>query len=133
MATFPNRDKPGPKTSLRTSLDTLRATLLLPANTELKKLPKDKTPLLTTIYASWLKFITPDNLAPHTTNSYANLMKASVGNATSNKRPATHIPDTIPTPDITNPAPQDIMEMNDYKTLLHKTIYHVNQLKADHL
>jgi hypothetical protein len=40
MVILPNGDKPSPKTSLRTSLDTLRATLLLPANTELMKLHK---------------------------------------------------------------------------------------------
>ena len=33
MARLPIGDKPGPKTSLRISLDTLRATLLIPANT----------------------------------------------------------------------------------------------------
>jgi hypothetical protein len=70
MAKLPNGDKSGPKTSLRTSLDILRATLPLLSNTELRKLPKDITLLLTTIHASWLKFITPDNLLPHTTNSY---------------------------------------------------------------
>ena len=47
MARLPNEDKPGPETSLRTSLDTLRASLLLPATTELRKLPTDNTPLLT--------------------------------------------------------------------------------------
>jgi hypothetical protein len=36
MVRLPNRDKSGPKTSLRTSLDTLRSTLLLPANIELR-------------------------------------------------------------------------------------------------
>jgi hypothetical protein len=133
MARLPNGDKPGPKTSLRASLDTLRATLLLPATTELKKLPTDNTPLLTTIHTSWKQFITPDNLPPYTTNSYANLMKSTILNTTTNKCPATHIPDTLPTPEATNPAPLHIMEINDHKTLLHKTIYHVNQIKTDHL
>jgi len=133
MARLPNGDKSGPKTSLRTSLDTLRGTLLLPANTELRKLPKDTKYLLTIIHASWLKCISPDNLPQQTTNSYVNLMKASAGNITSNKRPAAHIPDTLPTPDATNPAPLHIMEINDHNTLLHKTIYHVNNLKTYHL
>jgi hypothetical protein len=132
MAKLPNEDKSGHKTTLRTSLDTLRGTLLLPANTKHRKLPKDITPLLT-IHASWLQFITPDNLPPHTANSYANLMKASTGNAISNKCPTTHIPDTLPTPDATNLAPLHIMEIDDHKTLLHKTIYHVNHLKTDNL
>jgi len=57
---------------------------------------------------------------PHTTNSYANLMKATIPNASTNKGPVTHIPDTLPTLDATNPAPLHIMEINDHKTLLHK-------------
>jgi hypothetical protein len=52
MDKLPNGDKTGPKTALRTSIDTLRATLLLPATTEHRKLPKDTTPLLTTIHTS---------------------------------------------------------------------------------
>ena len=50
-----------------------------------------------------------------------------------NKRPATHIPDTLPTPDPTNTAPLTITEITDHKILLHKTIYQVDQLKTDHL
>ena len=46
---------------------------------------------------------------------------------------ATHIPETLPSPDTSNPAPLHIIEITDHKTLLHKTIYHVNQLKTDHL
>jgi hypothetical protein len=53
MTRLPNGDKPGPKTSLRTSIDTRRATLIFPASTEFRKLPSDSTPLLTTIHASW--------------------------------------------------------------------------------
>jgi hypothetical protein len=52
MARLPNGDKTGPKPALRTFLDTLRATLLLLATTEHKKLPKDTTPLFTTIHIS---------------------------------------------------------------------------------
>jgi hypothetical protein len=60
-------------------------------------------------------------------------MKATTPDASTNKGPFTCIPDTLPTPDLTNPAPLHIMEINDHKTLLHKTIYHVNQIKTDHL
>jgi len=133
MDRLPNEDKTGPKMDLRTSLDTLRATLLLPATTEHKKLPKDTTPLLTIIHTSWIKFITPDNLPLHSPNSYANSMNASTANANPNKRPATYIPEALPTPDAYIPAPLHIMEITDHKTLLHKTIYHVKQLKTDHL
>jgi hypothetical protein len=125
MVRLPNGDKTGPKTALRISLDTLGATLLLLATTEQRKLPKDTTPLLTTIHTSWLKFILPDILPPHRPNSYANLMAAPTANANPNKRPATHIPETLPTPDASSPAPLHIMEITDHKTLLHKTIYHV--------
>ena len=128
-----NGDKTGPITSLRTSLDTLRVTLLLPATTELRKLPKDTTPLLTTIHNSWLPYITINNLPPYTTNTYTTLVKASVVNNISNKCPATHIPDTLPTSDATNQAPIDIVEITSHKTLLRHTIYHVNQLKTNHL
>ena len=123
MARLPNGDKTGPKTALRTSLDTLRATLLLPATKEHMKLSKDTTSMLTIIQTSWIKFITPDNLPSHRPNSYANLMNASAANANPNKRPAMHIPETLPTPDASNPAPLHIMEITDHKTLLHKTIY----------
>jgi hypothetical protein len=129
MVRLPNGDKPGPKTSLRTSLDTLRATLLLPTSTEFRKLPSDTTLLLTTMHASWRQFTTPDNLPPHTTNFYPNLMKPSIPTAYTNSGPATHISDALPTLDATNPAPLHIMEINDHRTLLHKTIYHVNQSK----
>jgi hypothetical protein len=129
MAKLPNGDKTGPKTALRTSLDTLRATLLLPATTEHRKLPKDTTPLLTTIHTSWIKFITPNNLPSHKPNSYANLMNTA--NVNPNKRPATHIPETLPTPDASNPVPLHITKITDHKTLLHKTLYHVKQLKTD--
>jgi hypothetical protein len=133
MARLPNGDKTGPKTALRTSLDTLRASLFLPATTEHRKLPKDTTPLFTAIHTSWIKFITPDNLPTHKPNYYANLSNTSTANITSNKLPATHIPETLPTPDTSNPAPLHILEITDHKTLLHKTIYHVNQLKTNHL
>jgi len=93
MAKLPNGDKTGPKTTLRTSLHTLRATLLLHATTEHKKLPKDTTPLLTTIHTSWTQFVTPNNLLTHKRNSYANLMNTPTPNITSNKRLATHIPE----------------------------------------
>ena len=78
------------------------------------------TLLLTSIHTSWLKFITPDNLPQHTTNSYANLVKAFPVNANSNKRPATHIPDTLPTSDATSPAPLHIMEINYHKNFYTK-------------
>ncbi len=133
MARLPNGDKTGPKTALRTSLDTLRDTLLLPVTTEHRELPKDTTPLLTTVHSSWLKFITPDNLPPHKPHSYAILMEAPATNVNPNKRTATHIPETLPTPDASNPAPLHIMEITGHETLLHKTTYHVKQLKTDHL
>jgi hypothetical protein len=133
VARLSNGDKTGTKTAPRTSLDTLRATLLLPSTTEHRKLPKETRPLLTTIHTFWIKFITPDNLPSHRPNFYANLMKASTANVNSNKRPATRIPETLSTTDVSNPAPLHIMEIKDYKTLLHNTIYHVTQLKTDHL
>jgi hypothetical protein len=133
MAILPNGDKTGPKPALQISLVTRRATLLLPATIEHRKLPNDTTPLLTTIRTSWMKFITPDNIPSHKPNSHANLMHTPTSNIISNKRPAMHIPETLPTPDASNPAPLHIMEITDHKTLFHKTIYQVNQLKTDHL
>jgi hypothetical protein len=133
MARLPNGDKTGPKSALRTSIDTLRATLLLPATTEHRKLPKDTTTLLTTMHTSLLKFTTPDNLLTHRPNSYATLMKTPAANANSNKRPAIHLPESLPTPDASNLAPLHIMEIIDHKTLLHKTIYRVKHLKTYHL
>jgi len=44
-----------------------------------------------------------------------------------------YIPDTLSTLDATNSSPLDIVEINDHKTLLHQTIYHVNHLKTDQL
>ena len=133
LSRLPNADKTGQKTALRTSIDTLRATLLLPSTTEHRKLPKDTTPQHTNIHTSWLKHIKTNTLPTYKPNTYANLMTAPTTTINPNKRPATHIPDTLPTPDTTNPAPLTVTEITDHKTLLHKTIYHVNQLKTDHL
>jgi hypothetical protein len=119
MARLPNGDKPGSKLSLRTSIDTLRATLLLPSTTEHIKLPKDASPLITTIHTSWFKHIDTAYLPPHMTTTYATLAQASAINAPSNKLPALHIPDTLPTLDDSNPAPIDRLEINWHKTLLH--------------
>jgi len=69
----------------------------------------------------------------HVTNSYAPLSKAAATNALPNKRPVIRIPDNLPTPDATNLAPLDIVQINDHKTLPHQAIYHVYQLKTDHL
>jgi hypothetical protein len=60
-------------------------------------------------------------------------MKTFTSNATSNKRPAIHISDTLPNSEATNPASLHIMEIKDHKTLLHKTVYHVNQSKTNNL
>jgi hypothetical protein len=60
-------------------------------------------------------------------------MTASTTNINPNKRPATHIPETLPTPDTKSPAPIFITEITDHKTLLHKTMYHANQPKTEHL
>ena len=61
-------------------------------------------------------------------------MNTSTVNATTNKRPATRIPDIIPTPDTTNPAPLHTMEIKDHKHFYTKpyTTY-VNHLKIDRL
>jgi hypothetical protein len=99
---------------------------------ELRRLSKDITPLLTTIHPSWLQFIKPDDFPPYTTNSYATLTKASAANNPSNKCPGIHIPDILPTSDALISPPLDIVEINDHKTLLHQTIYNVNQLKTEH-
>ena len=122
LSRLPNADKTGPKTALRTSLDTLRARLLLPSTTEHRKQPKDTTPQHTNIHTSWLKYIKTATLPTYKPNSYANLMTASTTTINPNKRPATHIPDTLPTPDTTNPAPLTITEITDHKTLLHNHI-----------
>jgi hypothetical protein len=118
MARLPNADTTSPKTAFRTSLDTLRATLLLPSTTEHRKLPKDTTPHHTHIHTSWIKYLKTDTLPTHKPNSYANLMNASTTSTNPNKCPATHILDTLPTPDTTNPAPLIITEITDHKKLL---------------
>jgi len=129
MDRLPNGDQPGIKTSIRTSLDSFRATLLLPTSSELRKLPKNTTPLHATIHPSWLLYIKPGNLLPYTTNSYATLAKASTANNPTNKRPVIHIPETLPIPDTINSAPFHIVEISGHKILLHQTIDNVNQKK----
>ncbi len=105
MARLPNGDKPGTKTSLRASLDSLRATLHLPAALKFRKIPQNNTLLLITIHTSWLHFIKLDNLPPYTPNSYATVAKASAADNSPNKLPGIHIPDTLPTPDAISSAP----------------------------
>ncbi len=104
MASLPNGDNPGPQNSLRTSIDTLRVTLLRPATTEHKKLPKDTTPLHTIVHNSWKHYFRTHHIPKHKTHSYNTLASASNTNASSEKRTRPPIPDTLPTPDSENPA-----------------------------
>ena len=127
MAKLPNGDKPDIKTSLRTSLDSLRDILLLPASSELRKLPKDTTPLLTTLHpfmATIQQARQPiplyDKLLRHSSESFRHQQPTR-------KHPTIHIPKTLPTPDATKSAPLAIVDINNHKIFIHQTIYHVNQ------
>ena len=59
--------------------------------------------------------------------------KKYIQSTTTKKRPAIHILKTFPAPDATNFVPSDIVEVNDFKILLHQNFCHENQWKTNHL
>jgi hypothetical protein len=61
------------KLALRTGIESLRATLTLPPDTEHRKLPKDSSPLSTLINPTWRPYITSINLPTHMACSYNTL------------------------------------------------------------
>jgi len=80
LAKLLNGDKPEPKTALRTSIDTLRATLLLPATPEHRKLPKANTSNATRIHHTWYTHLNTRELPAHTPNSFETLIKRPSNN-----------------------------------------------------
>jgi hypothetical protein len=122
MAKLPNGDKPGAKISLRTAIDTLRATLILPATAELRKLPKSKTQhihLYTIIHPTWVAFIKHDGLPPYTITSYGTLAITSCNKLSAPKRTDIH---TFQTPRAIYATPMNIVEIDGHKLLLHQTV-----------
>ena len=73
LAMLHHGDRISPKTQMRTAVDTLRFTLLLPTRTELRKLPKDLTSKLTLIHPLWHAHIRLNGLPDDTPTSYATL------------------------------------------------------------
>jgi len=119
MVKLANGDKPRAKTSLCTAIDSLRATLLLPASKNHSKFSKDVAPLTTIIHPTWLPFIQHNELPPHTTNSYATLEKTSSYIPPTPKRLVIHTFHTFPTSKSTKATPLDIVEKDDFKIPLH--------------
>jgi hypothetical protein len=73
IAKLPKGHRYSPKLQLKTAIHTLRATLLLPATTEHKKLPKDNETTTTTIHHTWHQYINTADIPDHTPHSYATL------------------------------------------------------------
>jgi hypothetical protein len=90
VAKLPNGNKTRPKKALRTSIDTLRATIILPTSTEHRKLPRDPTPTSTLILPSWHPFIIAKELPIHTPTNYNALLKRPNTKTTTTKRPNTN-------------------------------------------
>jgi hypothetical protein len=125
IANLLNGDKPGPKTTLRTAIDTLRATLLLPATTEHRKLPKPKTTNETLIHHTWYTYLNTRGVPAHTPTNFETLIKRSSNNITSLQRPAaTQILPSPITP-TTFAHGLDVLEIDNIKIQIHNTIYHV--------
>jgi hypothetical protein len=57
LAKIPQGKRTSPKIQLRSAIDTLRSTLLLPVGMQHCKLPKDLTPKTTRIHPSWHTYI----------------------------------------------------------------------------
>jgi hypothetical protein len=85
LAKLPNGLKPGSKTELRTTIDTLKATLLLPATTEHRKLPKLNTTNITLIHHTWYTYLNTRGLPAHTPINFETLIKRSSNNRTTLK------------------------------------------------
>jgi hypothetical protein len=73
IAKLPKGNRTSSKLQIKTAISTLRATLIQPANTENKKLPKDITPTSTIIHSTWHQYINTDDIPDHTPHSYASL------------------------------------------------------------
>jgi hypothetical protein len=134
MAKLPKGRRTSQKLQLQTAINTLRATLLQPALTENKKLPKDPAPKSTTIHHTWHPYINTDDISEHTPHSYATLTSTTTTNKTASstthktlKRPTPSIPKDLPDPHHTADNPLDTIEIDAHKHLLHHTIYHVNK------
>jgi hypothetical protein len=65
LAKLPHDDKLSSKPQLRKAIDNLRTVLLLPADTEHRKLPKDLTPKSTLIHPTWYAYIKQNELPTH--------------------------------------------------------------------
>jgi len=106
-----NRDK----TTLRTAIDTLRATLLLPATTEHRKLPKPNTTNATLIHHTWYTSLNTRGLPVHTPTNFETLIKRSSNNITTLKRPAA----TQPLPSHITPTTLEhgleVLEVDNHK------------------
>jgi hypothetical protein len=134
LAKLPSGDKPGPKTALRTAIDTLIATLLLPVTTEHRKLPKPNTTNAILIHHTWYPYLNTRGLPAHIPTNFETLIKRSSHNTETLKRPAAT--QTPPSP-ITPTTPEhglQVLEVDNNKIQIHNTIYHyVNNLNTAHI
>jgi hypothetical protein len=140
IAKLPKGNRTSHKLQLQTAINTLRATLLQPANTENKTLPKDPASTSTAIHHTWHQYINTDEIPDHTLHSYATLASTPTSNKTASsttpktlKRPTPPIPKDLPDPHHTADNPLDTMEIDAHKHLPHCTIYHVNKWRPEHL
>jgi len=133
LARLPQGNRTSPKPQLRTAIETLRSTLLLPAWTEHRKLPTDLTQKTTLIYPSWHKYINPSNPPTYTPTTYATLTSTPLNTTKPPKRPASPTTNNIPIPQHTVDTPLDTMEIDGHKHLPRQTIYHVSQWHTEHL
>jgi hypothetical protein len=126
LARLPQDHRTSPIIQLRTAIDTLRSTLLLPAGTEHRKIPKDLTLKITLIHSSWYTYIKQTDLPIHTSTTYATLSSTPLNTTKPPKRPALSPTDNIPNPQHTADTPLDTMEIDGHQHLLRQAICHVN-------
>jgi hypothetical protein len=127
LAKLPNCDKPGPKTTLRTTIDTLRATLLHSATTEHRKLPKPNTTNATLIHHTWYPHLNTRGFPIHTPTNFDTLIKRSSNNRTTLKRTADTNIQPSPIVPTTLGHGLEVLEVGDHEIQIQNTTYHVKK------
>jgi hypothetical protein len=104
LARLPNKGQYASDLQLRTSIDTLRTTLPLPANIPHRKLPKDPTQSSTLVHPTWHTYITQTNIPVLTRTSYLTLTAPSSNPTPPQKRSIVHITGLTASPQHLTPA-----------------------------
>jgi hypothetical protein len=131
LARLPNRKHKGLETQIRTCMDTLKSTLLLPADTPHRKLPTNPTNTSTLFHHTRHAHIPQHGIPEHIPASYASLNDQLTKTTRILKRSNTPPAQPAASPHHTAPTPLDIITIDGHRHLLQNTIYRVNQWKPE--